>query len=112
LVFAFVPMQLAIFIMHPQFDLMHPLVQSGQLPSSGLFGLSGGMHEPLSIVVGHLIWGSVLGLLYTRPVGYPANQLPALPPAWRFILLCQLAPCSGRAPVHVRDRDRVQLSHS
>ena len=39
LVFAFVPMPLAIFIMHPQFDLMHPLVQSGEMSSSGLFGL-------------------------------------------------------------------------
>jgi len=74
LAFGFVPMPLAIFIMHPQFDLMHPLVQSGQLPSSGLFGLSGGMHEPLSIAAGHLIWGAVLGLLYTRPVGYPAHR--------------------------------------
>jgi beta-glucosidase/6-phospho-beta-glucosidase/beta-galactosidase len=78
LVFAFVPMPLAIFIMHPQFDLMHPLVQSGVMPSSGLFGLSGGAHEPLSIAIGHLIWGSVLGLLYTRPVGYAASQPSAL----------------------------------
>ena len=74
LVFAFVPMPLAIFIMHPQFDLMHPLVQSGEISSSGLFGLGGGAHEPLSIAVGHLIWGTVLGLLYTRPVGLPANR--------------------------------------
>jgi hypothetical protein len=78
LVFAFVPMPLAIFIMHPQFDLMHPLVQSGVMSSSGLFGLSGGVHEPLSIAAGHLIWGAVLGLLYTRPVGYVASQPPAL----------------------------------
>ncbi len=78
LVFAFVPMPLAIFIMHPQFDLMHPLVQSGVMSSSGLFGLSGGAHEPLSIAAGHLIWGAVLGLLYTRPVGYAASQPPTL----------------------------------
>lgn len=77
LVFAFLPMPLAIFIMHPQFDLMHPLVQSGVMPSSGLFGLSGGAHEPLSIAAGHLIWGTVLGPLYTRPVGYAANRRPA-----------------------------------
>jgi hypothetical protein len=80
LVFAFVPMPLAIFIMHPQFDLMHPLVQSGEMSSFGLFGLGGGAHEPLSIAVGHLIWGSVVGRLYTRPVGYPVNRLPALSP--------------------------------
>ncbi len=111
-VFAFVPMPLAIFIMHPQFDLMHPLVQSGVMSSSGLFGLSGGVHEPLSIAAGHLIWGAVLGLLYTRPVrvcGEPTASPE--PQAWRVTPLCQLVPCSGRAQVHVRDRDRVQLSH-
>lgn len=74
MIFAFVPMPLAIFIMHPQFDLMHPLVQSGQMSSSGLFGLSGGVHEPLSIIAGHLIWGTVMGLLYTHPVGYPTGK--------------------------------------
>src|SRR3712207_1989211 len=78
MVFALVPMPLAIFIMHPQFDLMHPLVQSGQLSSSGLFGLDGGAHEPLSLAAGHLIWGTVMGLLYTQPVGYPANRPPRL----------------------------------
>lgn len=78
MVFAFVPMPLAIFIMHPQFDLMHPLVQSGEMSSSGLFGLSNGAHEPLSIAVGHMIWGTVLGGLYTRPVGYRATRPPRL----------------------------------
>lgn len=80
--FAFVPMPLAIFIMHPQFDLMHPLVRSGQLSSSGLFGLSGGLYEPLSIAVGHLIWGTVLGLLYTHPVGFRTNRPPRLKPSF------------------------------
>ncbi|WP_442755210.1 family 1 glycosylhydrolase [Methylocystis sp. JAN1] len=74
--FAFVPMPLALFIMHPQFELMHPLVQSGELPYSGLFGVSGGLHEPASIVAGHLIWGTVLGLVYVRPVGYAAKRRP------------------------------------
>lgn len=78
LVFAFVPMPLAIFIMHPQLELMQPLVQAGQVSYSGLFGLSGGLHEPLSIAAGHLIWGAVLGLLYTHPVGYPADRPPRL----------------------------------
>jgi beta-glucosidase/6-phospho-beta-glucosidase/beta-galactosidase len=78
LVFAFVPMPLAIFIMHPQLELMHPLVQAGQAPSADLFGLSHGLHEPLSIAIGHLVWGAVLGLLYTRPVGYAANRRPRL----------------------------------
>jgi beta-glucosidase/6-phospho-beta-glucosidase/beta-galactosidase len=74
LLFAFVPMPLALFIMHPQFELMHPLVRSGALPYSGLFGVSGGLHEPAAIIVGHLIWGAVLGLVYVRPVGYAAAR--------------------------------------
>ncbi len=76
--FAFVPMPLALFIMHPQFELMHPLVQSGELPYSGLFGVSGGWREPASIALGHLIWGSVLGLVYVRPVGYSTKRPPRL----------------------------------
>jgi beta-glucosidase/6-phospho-beta-glucosidase/beta-galactosidase len=79
LAFAFVPMPLAIFVMHPQLDLMNPLVQTGVRPSSGLFGLGGGLHEPLSIVLGHLIWGAVLGRLYTHPVGYATGR-PVRPP--------------------------------
>ena len=76
--FAFVPMPLALFIMHPQFELMHPLVRSGELPYSGLFGLSGGWREPVSIAAGHLIWGAVLGLVYVRPVGYATGRAPRL----------------------------------
>jgi beta-glucosidase/6-phospho-beta-glucosidase/beta-galactosidase len=78
LVFAFVPMPLAMFVMHPQLDLMNPLVQAGVIPSSGLFGVSGGLHEPVSIAFLHLLWGAVLGLLYTHPVGFPTNRVPHL----------------------------------
>jgi beta-glucosidase/6-phospho-beta-glucosidase/beta-galactosidase len=76
--FALVPMPLAIFVMHPQLDLMNPLVQAGLLSSSGRFGLSGGAHEPLSIAIGHVLWGSVLGLLYTHPVGFGVGHSPRL----------------------------------
>jgi beta-glucosidase/6-phospho-beta-glucosidase/beta-galactosidase len=78
LAFAFVPMPLAMFVMHPQLDLMNPLVQAGIMPSSGLFGLSGGIHEPVSIALGHLLWGAILGLVYTHPVGFPADREPHL----------------------------------
>jgi beta-glucosidase/6-phospho-beta-glucosidase/beta-galactosidase len=76
--FAFVPMPLAICIMRPQLELMGRLAQAGDLPASGLLGLSGGPLVPLAIAAGHLIWGTVLGLLYTRPVGYAAKRLPRL----------------------------------
>jgi len=75
-VFAFVPMPLAIFAMHPQLDLMNPLVQAGVVPSSGRFGLSGGLYQPISIAFGHLLWGAVLGLLYTHPVALPRTNRP------------------------------------
>src|SRR5919107_4597163 len=42
MVFAFVPMPLAICIMRPQLELMHHLAQAGDLAASGLLGLSGG----------------------------------------------------------------------
>jgi beta-glucosidase/6-phospho-beta-glucosidase/beta-galactosidase len=74
LLFAFVPMPLAMFIMRPQLELMHPLVMAGELPWGGLFGVDGGLAAPLSIVAGHLIWGAVLGVCYTRPVGHPVQR--------------------------------------
>lgn len=76
LAFAFVPMPLAILIMIPQLELMHPLTQPGRLPFAGPFGLGGGLHRPLSVALGHLIWGLTLGLLYTRPVGYAVDRPP------------------------------------
>src|SRR5215213_4739694 len=57
MVFAFVPMPLAICIMRPQLELMHHLTQAGDLPASGLLGLGGGLYLPLTVAAGHLIWG-------------------------------------------------------
>lgn len=81
LAFSFVPMPLAILVMRPQLELMSPLVQHGQLPSSGLFGLDGGWQGPLSVVIGHLVWGATLGWLYTRPVGYATQRPSSVRPA-------------------------------
>ncbi len=78
LVFAFVPMALAGLIMHPQLELMTPAIEAVGVPYSGLFGFPGQWHQPLSMAIGHLIWGAVLGFIYTRPVGYAVNQLPRL----------------------------------
>src|SRR4051794_41666282 len=52
LVFAFVPMPLAICIMRPQLELMGPLTGTGDLPASGLFGLGSGLYLPLTIAAG------------------------------------------------------------
>jgi beta-glucosidase/6-phospho-beta-glucosidase/beta-galactosidase len=71
LVFAILPMLLAIFAMRPQLELMNPLFLEGMLlPFSGRFGTDGGWSGPVSLAVGHLVWGAVLGALYTRPVGH------------------------------------------
>jgi beta-glucosidase/6-phospho-beta-glucosidase/beta-galactosidase len=105
LAFAFVPMPLAIVIMHPQLDLMNPLVQAGILPSSGRFGLSGGVYEPVSIAVGHLFWGAVLGRLYTHPVGYPANRPPRLPAPQRGP-----GPAARRPPFAENSGDRFMFA--
>lgn len=79
LVFAFVPMPLAIVIMHPQLELMWPGMEHAGPSYSGVFGLaSGGWHEPLAIVLGHLIWGAVMGWIYTHPVGYRPDRAPRL----------------------------------
>ena len=68
-VFALLPIVLATFVMRPQLELMHPLVASGRIPSSGLYGLSGDWRGLAGLVVGHLAWGATMGALYTRPVG-------------------------------------------
>lgn len=74
LAFAFLPMLLAAFIMRPQLELMHPLVLAGRLPYSGLYGLDADWRSSAGLVLGHLIWGAVLGTLYTRPVGRPTSR--------------------------------------
>ncbi|HEY1231227.1 MAG TPA: hypothetical protein VGF26_28325, partial [Ramlibacter sp.] len=70
LVFSILPMLLAIFAMRPQLELMNPLVVQGLLPFSGRFGTEGGWAGPLSVAIGHLLWGGMLGALYPRPVGH------------------------------------------
>ncbi len=76
LVFAFVPMPLAIFIMAPQLQLMLDSAQRRPMSLAALWGLGNGWNEPLAIAAAHLIWGAVLGFMYTRPVGYPAGSRP------------------------------------
>ena len=75
LVFSFAPALLAIVVMHPQLELMHPLVLNGQMVSSGFFGLRHGWGEPVGEFLGHAIYGVVMGALYTRPVGSPVRRL-------------------------------------
>ena len=74
LAFSAIPIVLAGLVMLPQLGWMHPLVLRAEIPRPGLFGLNLGWGGPVSIVLGHLIYGVVIGSLYTRPVGYPVRR--------------------------------------
>ncbi len=70
MLFSLVPAALAGIVMVPQLGLMHP---SPDQPF-GFFAMLIGSGGPLAIVLGHLIYGVVLGTLYTRPVGYSVGK--------------------------------------
>jgi hypothetical protein len=65
LVFSLLPATLALLIMLPQIVLMHPLLLGG----GSLPALPQGWTKPLGVYAAHLIYGAVIGSLYTHPVG-------------------------------------------
>lgn len=69
-VFSIGPAVLSLLIMHPQLELMHPMYLSGEMARGGFLGLHHGWGEPTGEFLGHLVYGAVLGALYTHPVGY------------------------------------------
>ncbi|HEY8224286.1 MAG TPA: hypothetical protein VIG25_03340, partial [Pyrinomonadaceae bacterium] len=68
------PAILAGLIMVPQMGFMHPLILDGRLPAPGLFAMKLGWGGPFGIIVGHLIYGAVMGSLYVKPVGYRVGR--------------------------------------
>jgi hypothetical protein len=70
LVFSSIPIVLAGLVMLPQLALMHPLVLRGEIPRPGVFSFGIGWGGATAIILGHLIYGALMGSLYTRPVGY------------------------------------------
>jgi hypothetical protein len=74
LVFSLGPAVLAGLVMVPQMSFMHPLVSGGEMPGFGLFAISIGWLGPAGIIFGHLVYGAVMGALYTRPVGYAVRR--------------------------------------
>lgn len=74
ILFAILPAVLAGMIMIPQMDFMNPLVVAGESPRNGFFAAGIGWGGPFAVALGHLIYGAVLGGVYTRPVGYPVGR--------------------------------------
>ena len=70
LIFSLGPTILAGLIMVPQMDLM----LNGASPPFRVFAIGIGMLGPVSILLGHLIYGVVLGSIYVRPVGYSVGK--------------------------------------
>ncbi len=69
-VFSLLPALLAGLIMVPQMDVM----QSETSFHNGLFAVDLGPWGPAMIVLGHVVFGFVLGTLYVRPVGYKVGR--------------------------------------
>jgi hypothetical protein len=68
--FSLLPALLAGVIMIPQMDVMI----DGQMPELGIFASRMGWLGPLGVICGHLIYGVVMGALYTNPVGYAVRN--------------------------------------
>ncbi len=93
IVFSVLPMLLAIFVLLPQLDLM--LTQSAALAGLVAAAPDGGPRDLLSMVLGHLVWGAVLGVIYVRPVGYAASRPPRLGTGHMFPPARELPVTSG-----------------
>jgi len=74
LTFAIGPATLAGLVMVPQMSFMHRLILEGKLPPTGMFGVKLGWGGPAGIIIGHLIYGAVVGSIYVRPVGYRVGR--------------------------------------
>jgi beta-glucosidase/6-phospho-beta-glucosidase/beta-galactosidase len=79
LVFSLLPATLALLIAYPQLGFMH--ASAGIVAVHPLaLAQSMGWRAPLGILLGHLVYGAVLGSLYTHPVGYRTHRSRRL---WR-----------------------------
>ena len=88
--FAMGPLLLALFVLRPQLRLMLAGgVEAGLLVRPALSRQAEVIGVPAALLAGHLIWGAILGALYTRPTGYSTRRPPALPapPAPRDIIV-------------------------
>lgn len=74
LLFSLIPAVLAGWIMIPQMDYMQLLIVNGVWQRNSFFAIGIGWGGPVTVALGHLIYGAVLGSIYTKPVGYPIGK--------------------------------------
>jgi beta-glucosidase/6-phospho-beta-glucosidase/beta-galactosidase len=80
MVFAVLPLLLVLLVLRPQLELMlMEGVETGAVARNGLPHLGTDLGAKLSLALGHMVWGAVLGALYVRPVGFRAGHPPHLP---------------------------------
>ena len=73
LVFSLLPTTLALLIAFPQLEMMHLASSTAVFrPMQIIGGVTG--PDAAGLVLGHLVYGAVLGALYTHPVGSSAEQ--------------------------------------
>ncbi|CAN5816376.1 MAG: hypothetical protein H0W11_12330 [Gemmatimonadetes bacterium] len=53
----------------PALDAMNPCVREGRMPAFGAFGRGYGPMMVLGLLMGHVVYGAIVGALYTVPVG-------------------------------------------
>ncbi|MGQ9601047.1 MAG: DUF6789 family protein [Anaerolineae bacterium] len=66
--YGLVPWLLAMVVVMPMVGLVHPMVSAGMMPNPGFFltGM-GTVLAPIGSLIGHIVYGAVLGLVYGRP---------------------------------------------
>jgi hypothetical protein len=74
MIFSLLPAVLAGLIMVPQLDFMNESILAGRLTKNGIFASGVGWGGPTAVILGHLVYGIVLGYLYQRPVGYAVGR--------------------------------------
>ena len=70
MIFSLLPAVLAGLIMVPQMDHMYWKLLDPKIHENGFFAIGLGWTGPFTIILGHLLYGAVMGSFYTRPVGY------------------------------------------
>lgn len=58
---------LAMAVVMPMMSVIHPMVATSRMPAPGFFSLNMGVLAPIGSLIGHLIYGVVLGAIYGQP---------------------------------------------